>query len=236
MCYDPRFVGGDGVMFYFHGAKGRDYTLVSDDQLQINAHFIGTRPEGRLRDFTWVQALATMFDNHTFIISAKRVAEWDDNVDALSVKWDGEEIVIPSDGDAELRIMSDYESGREVIFERTDETNSIKATVTGLVEMDAKVVPIGDEENRVHNYQLPANDAFAHLETQFKFTKLTDKVEGVLGQTYRPGYISPVRTDVAMPMMGGEDRYQTASLLSADCTSCRFRRSMPSTEITVSSS
>ncbi|KAJ8651115.1 hypothetical protein MRB53_004138 [Persea americana] len=235
VCYDPRFVGGDGVMFYFHGAEGGDFALVSDDQLQINAHFIGTRPEGRSRDFTWVQALATMFDNHTLIISANRVAEWDDNVDALSIKLDGEEVVIPTDGDAEWQIMSNEEGGREVVIERTDETNSIKATITGFVEMDVKVTPIGDEENRIHNYQLPANDAFAHLEMQFKFTKLTDKVEGVLGKTYQPRYISPVRTDVAMPMMGGEDRYRTTSLLSADCASCRFRRPQQPAEITVSS-
>lgn len=68
VCYDPRFVGGDGQMFYFHGAKGEDFALVSDDQFQINVHFIGKRPEGRTRDFTWVQALAVMFGSHTLVI------------------------------------------------------------------------------------------------------------------------------------------------------------------------
>ena len=48
-------------MFYFHGAKGGNFAVISDDNLQINMHFIGTRPEGRTRDFTWVQALAVMF-------------------------------------------------------------------------------------------------------------------------------------------------------------------------------
>ena len=68
LCYDPRFVGGDGVMFYFHGAKGGNFAIVSDDEFQINAHFIGTRPQGRTRDYTWVQALAVMFDTHTLVI------------------------------------------------------------------------------------------------------------------------------------------------------------------------
>ncbi|KAK8502531.1 hypothetical protein V6N13_095604 [Hibiscus sabdariffa] len=31
-------------MFYFHGAKDGNFAIVSDDKLQINAHFIGTRP------------------------------------------------------------------------------------------------------------------------------------------------------------------------------------------------
>ena len=47
-------------MFYFHGTKGGNFAIVSDDNLQINVHFMGTRPEGRTRDFTWVQALAVM--------------------------------------------------------------------------------------------------------------------------------------------------------------------------------
>lgn len=220
LCYDPRFVGGDGVMFYFHGAKGGNFAIVSDDNLQINAHFIGSRPQGRTRDFTWVQALSVMFDSHNLIIAANKVSHWDDNVDSLNVRWDGEAINIPTDGEAEWR--SDSEE-RQVVVERTDDTNAMKVTVAGLLEMDIKVRPIGKHENKVHNYQLPDNDAFAHLETQFRFKNLTDLVEGVLGKTYRPDYVSPVKTGVPMPMMGGEDKYQTPSLLSPFCRLCRFQ-------------
>lgn len=28
LCYDPHFVNGDGVMFYFHGAKGGNFADV----------------------------------------------------------------------------------------------------------------------------------------------------------------------------------------------------------------
>ncbi|KAM5584078.1 hypothetical protein ABKV19_003780 [Rosa sericea] len=221
LCYDPRFVGGDGVMFYFHGAKGGNFAIVSDNNLQINAHFIGTRPLGRTRDFTWVQALSIMFDTHTLVIAAKRVSKWDDKVDALMVKWDGESVGIPTDGEAEWRIMAE---GREVIVERTDDTNYVRVTVSGLVEMDIRVRPIGAEENKVHNYQIPSDDTFAHLETQFRFSNLSDLVEGVLGKTYRPGYVSPVKVGVPMPMMGGEDKYETPSLFSPLCKVCRFQR------------
>ncbi|KAH7838982.1 hypothetical protein Vadar_033383 [Vaccinium darrowii] len=224
LCYDPRFVGGDGVMFYFHGQKGGNFAVVSDDKLQINAHFIGSRPQGRTRDYTWVQALSVMFDTHTLVLAAKRVSQWDDNVDSLLVKWDGDQINIPTDGvdeDTEWRVDSD---GREVVVERTDEFNSIRVRVAGLVEMDIKVVPIGEEENRIHNYQLPADDAFAHLETQFKFIDLSDDVEGILGKTYQPGYVSPAKKGVFMPMIGGEDKYQTSSLDSPDCKACLFQR------------
>ncbi|OMP05296.1 Root cap [Corchorus capsularis] len=220
LCYDPRFVGGDGVMFYFHGAKEGNFAIVSDDNLQINAHFIGTRPQGRTRDYTWVQALAVMFDSHTLVLAAKRVSHWDDSFDALTVRWDGKEIEIPTDGEAEWRITTDK---REVVVERTDDTNSVEVRVAGLVQLNIKVRAIGKEENRVHNYQLPDDDAFAHLETQFKFINISDEIEGVLGKTYRPNYVSPVKRGVPMPMMGGEDKYQTPSLFSPLCNVCRFK-------------
>ncbi|KAJ9188868.1 hypothetical protein P3X46_000224 [Hevea brasiliensis] len=220
LCYDPRFIGGDGVMFYFHGEKGGNFAIVSDDNLHINAHFIGTRPQGRTRDFTWVQALSVMFDTHNLVIAAKKVSQWNDNIDALTVRWDGQDINVPNDEAAEWRANKEE---REVIVERTDDTNSVRVIAAGLLEMDIKVRPIGKRENIVHNYQLPDDDAFAHLETQFRFKKLSDLVEGVLGKTYRADYVSPVKIGVPMPMMGGEDKYRTPSLLSPLCNACRFQ-------------
>ncbi|KAB2614805.1 hypothetical protein D8674_021393 [Pyrus ussuriensis x Pyrus communis] len=56
------------------------------------------------------------------------------------------------------------------------------------------------------------------------FTNLSDLVEGVLGKTYRPGYGSPVKVGVPMPMVGGEDKYETSSLFSPFCKVCRFQK------------
>ncbi|VVB16739.1 unnamed protein product [Arabis nemorensis] len=221
LCYDPRFVGGDGVMFYFHGSKGGNFAIVSDENLQINAHFIGTRPVGRTRDFTWVQALNVMFENHKLVITANRVSQWDEKDDAFTLRFDDELITLPEDEQSEWKAISGR--NREIIIERTDERNSVRVLVSGLVQMDIKVRPIGKEEDRVHNYQLPQNDAFAHLETQFKFLDLTEFVEGVLGKTYRPDYVSSAKTGVPMPVMGGEDKYQTPSLFSPTCRLCRFK-------------
>ncbi|CAI9105112.1 OLC1v1003967C1 [Oldenlandia corymbosa var. corymbosa] len=221
LCYDPRFVGGDGNMFYFHGFKGTNFAIVTDDNLQINAHFIGHRPKDKKRDLTWVQALSIMFDTHTLILAAKKVSKWDDKVDSLIVKWDGQIINIPTDGQSEWRNNT---GNRVVVIERTDDFNTIRARVSGLLQVDTRVVPIGEQENKVHNYQIPANDAFAHLETQFKFFKLSDSVEGVLGKTYQPGFESKVKMGDAMPVMGGEDKYHTPSLTSPLCKLCKFQR------------
>ncbi|KAH7542613.1 hypothetical protein FEM48_Zijuj02G0092600 [Ziziphus jujuba var. spinosa] len=191
LCYDPHFVGADGVVFYFHESKGGNFAIVSYDTSQINAYFIGTRPQGRTRDFTWVQALSVI-----------------------------ESVNIPTNGDAEWRTNGEE---RETLVERTDNTNSIIVQVAGLVETHIKVRPIGKEENRVHNYRLLANDAFAHYETQFKFSNPSDLVEGVLGKTYRSDYVSPIKPGVAMPTIGGEDKYQTPSLFAPLCKACKFQ-------------
>lgn len=57
---------------------------------------------------------------------------------------------------------------------------------------------------------------------QFRFYRLSPQVEGVLGRTYRDDYVSTVKAGVAMPVVGGEDKYKTTSLLSPDCKACLF--------------
>lgn len=184
--------------------------------------YIGTRPTGRTRDFTWVQALAVMFDSHTLVVAAKRVSRWDDKVDALMVKWDEKLIDVPTDGEDEWRIKTDE---RVLLVERTDDLNTARAIVSGYI----RVTPTGEQDNKVHNYQVPSDDAFAHPEIQFKFFDLSESVEGVLGKTYQTGYVNPVKVGVPMPIMGGEDKYRTPSLYSPACTVRRFQR--PSAEV-----
>jgi len=84
------------------------------------------------------------------------------------------------------------------------------------------VVPVTKEDDAVHNYQVPEDDCFAHLEVQFRFFGLSPKVDGVLGRTYREDFENPAKVGVAMPVVGGEDKYRTTSLLSPNCASCVF--------------
>lgn len=191
---DPRFIGGDGVVFYFHGKRDEHFTLVSDVNLQINSRFIGLRPEGRSRDYTWIQALGLLFGSDSFSLEA-----------------------VPEG------IFSLWESAeKSVMVERTLEKNSVLITLPEIAEISINVVPVTKEDDRIHNYHIPSDDCFAHLEVQFRFYGLSSKVEGVLGKTYQPDFQSPVKPGVAMPVLGGEDKYRTPSLLSAHCKSCIF--------------
>ncbi|PIA35341.1 hypothetical protein AQUCO_03500023v1 [Aquilegia coerulea] len=216
-CYDPRFVGGDGVMFYFHGKTNEHFSLVSDLNLQINARFIGRRPEGRSRDNTWIQALGIMFGSHTFTLAANKVAQWDDQVDQLLFTYDDMPVFIK---EGLLSTWSAPDS--DLAMERTTTFNGVTMTLPGVVEISVNVVPITKEDDQIHHYQIPSDNCFAHLEVQFKFLDLSENVEGVLGQTYRPDFQSPVKRGVPMPIMGGEDKYKTSSLLSSNCKYCIY--------------
>lgn len=217
VCYDPRFIGGDGIVFYFHGKSDEHFSLVSDRNLQINARFTGHRPAGRSRDFTWIQALGVLFDSHNFSVEAAKAAAWDDEIDLLRFTYNGEDIAIP---EGPLAVWNPPD--QSVRVERISTRNSAIVSVPNVVEISVNVVPVTKEDDRIHSYRLPSDDCFAHLEVQFRFYGLSGNVSGVLGRTYQPNFENPAKPGVAMPVVGGEDEHRTTSLLSTDCKSCVF--------------
>ncbi|CAI9095648.1 OLC1v1031642C1 [Oldenlandia corymbosa var. corymbosa] len=216
-CYDPRFIGKGGVVFYFHGKSNEHFSLVSDTNLQINARFIGHRPAGRTRDYTWIQALGILFNSHSVSLEATKLSKWDDEIDHLKFTYDGQEVFVAEGTLAEW--ISQY---GDVKIKRFANKNGVILSIPQLVEVTARVVPVTEEENRVHNYQLPSDDCFAHLEVSFNFLGVSSNVDGVIGRTYRPDFENPAKLGVAMPTFGGEDKYRTTSLFSADCKDCLY--------------
>ncbi|KAA8533382.1 hypothetical protein F0562_033085 [Nyssa sinensis] len=192
-CGDPRFVGGDGIVFYFHGKSNQYFSLFHRRCSQ----------QGR---------------------------QWDDNVDQLEFSYDNKPFLV---SEGHLSSWAAPDSG--LVVERTAKYNGITVTLPGVVEISANAVPVTKEDDRIHNYQIPADDCFAHLEVQFRFFHLSDRVEGVLGQTYRPEFQNPVKRGVAMPIMGGEHKYITSSLTSAACSYCIFSPQLSSSSSSSSS-
>ncbi|KAJ4907617.1 Late embryogenesis abundant (LEA) protein-related [Raphanus sativus] len=219
-CYDPRFIGGDGIVFYFHGKSNEEFSLVSDSDIQINGRFIGHRPAGRARDFTWIQALGFLFNSHKFSLDAAKSATWDSEVDHLKFSFDGQDLSVP-----EETLATWYSPDKDIKIERVTLRNSVIVTIKDKAEIMVNVVPVTKEDDRIHSYKVPSDDCFAHLEVQFKFFNLSPKVDGILGRTYKPDFQNPAKPGVAMPVVGGEDSFKTSSLLSNDCKTCIFSES-----------
>ncbi|XP_020146495.1 uncharacterized protein [Aegilops tauschii subsp. strangulata] len=223
-CGDPRFTGGDGNTFYFHGKKDQEFCIVSDKDLHINAHFIGNHNPDMKRDFTWVQALGVTFvhggADHRLYVGAKKVVEWDEEEDHVQITLDGVPVEVEAGKNAQW--VSRAMPGLSVT--RTDTVNTVVVELDGVFSISANVVPITDEDSRIHNYGKTEKDSLVHLDLGFKFHTLTNAVDGVLGQTYRSNYISKVNVTAKMPIMGGAPKYLSASLFSTDCTVSRFHR------------
>lgn len=220
VCQDPRFVGGDGIAFYFHGRKDLNFCMVSDPNVHINAHFIGKRNPKLTRDYTWVQSIGILFDNHKVLVSAERTSKWDDNVDRLAISVDDKPLDLPKE---EASTWHAPHASPSIKITRTSKTNSVKVEVADNFRITATVVPITEHESKVHNYEINTNeDCFAHLDLEFKFYNLTDVVDGVLGQTYRSNYISKAKISSAMPVMGGVEKYKSTNLFTTDCAVSKF--------------
>ncbi|KAL6533943.1 hypothetical protein OROHE_013776 [Orobanche hederae] len=219
VCQDPRFIGADGLTFYFHGQKDRDFCIVSDSNLHINAHFIGRRNQNMGRDFTWVQSLGILFNGHQIFIGAKKTSTWDSTVDRMELSHDGQSISLAEQEGAKW----ESKSSPGLIITRTRDTNAFVIEVEGNFHIKASVVPITEKDSKIHKYGTTDENCFAHLDLGFKFYSLSDSVSGILGQTYANDYVSRVKMGVDMPVLGGEREFASSSIFSTDCAVARFQ-------------
>lgn len=170
------------------------------------------------RDFTWVQSLGILFDNHQLFIGAKKTATWDDAVDRLELSYDAVPVFLAEGEDARWQ----PKSAPGISITRSRDTNAVVIEVEGNFRIKAAVVPITKKDSVIHKYGITDEDCFAHLDLGFKFYSLSGEVNGVLGQTYASNYVSRVKMGVSMPVLGGRREFASSNLFSTDCAVARF--------------
>ncbi|RVW49621.1 hypothetical protein CK203_076785 [Vitis vinifera] len=150
----------------------------------------------------------------------KKTATWEDSADHLALSFNGEPIFLQEAESTRWQSAS----ALTVSITRVSDTNSMIVEGEGSFRITAKVVPITEEDSQVHNYDITKEDCFAHLDLGFKFFSLSNKVNGILGQTYRRDYMIQVKMGVSMPVIGRERDFETSSLLAADCLVAQFKK------------
>ncbi|KAK6926625.1 hypothetical protein RJ641_008344 [Dillenia turbinata] len=117
VCQDPQFIGGDGLTFYFHGKKDKDFCI----------------------------SLGILFDTHKLYVAAKKTATWDDSVDRLALAFDGEPISLQEDEGAtwqssnlpRVTITRSTETNAVVI--EAEGNFKIKAMVVPITQKDSEI-------------------------------------------------------------------------------------------------
>ncbi|KAJ1414382.1 hypothetical protein SESBI_18921 [Sesbania bispinosa] len=97
------------------------------------------------------------------LVSLVKTATWEDSIDRLALSFDGEPIILHQSEGAKWKSST----VPVVSIVRTADTNSVIVEVEGKLRITAKVVPITEEDSRIHRYGITKEDCFAHLDLGF---------------------------------------------------------------------
>eukprot|EP00270_Netrium_digitus_P014570 TRINITY_DN4973_c0_g1_i2.p1 TRINITY_DN4973_c0_g1~~TRINITY_DN4973_c0_g1_i2.p1 ORF type:complete len:421 (+),score=92.47 TRINITY_DN4973_c0_g1_i2:177-1439(+) len=237
---DPRMVGGDGVVFHFRGRRDKDFCLITDPALHVNAHFIGRNDHHHHRELTWIGSLSIMFGGNQILVGTYHEALWDPFLDHLVLRYNGQELYVPAPG---------YKSGPHAVAGVWESAgvHSPRVRIVRRRVNDARIEIEGLMDLRVRadaaQRQLWTDDSsFVHLDVEFRQLHVSPAVHGLLGQTYRAARIRAAHArkmantaelesvDAAVlghkknaAIAGKQQDYITSGLWAADCKFSKFR-------------
>eukprot|EP00899_Mesostigma_viride_P008980 jgi/Mesvir1/18083/Mv09384-RA.4 len=194
---DPHFTTLAGDKFDFNGVADQNYCIVSDKQVQVNAHFMGAAagnalasPEADAR--TWMDQLAIMHGSDRILIDAAAGANATYTTSLGNVVVNGEALV-------GRMAMKKLPSGITVSRKNTRMT----VVVPGVVAVKVEVV-------RAAFWEAGAGPGKNFLNLQLMQFNATSAVHGVLGQSYA------ANSKTSVPEGRAAD-YVTSGIFAADC-------------------
>ncbi|CAI5536818.1 unnamed protein product [Closterium sp. Naga37s-1] len=235
---DPHFTGADGSHFDFSGRPNRNYALISDAHVQVNAFFGGRYGvwANHAKALTWIRSLAVMTGHHLLILDARRgaSAEYGDGYLARMVV-DGRVRELDTPGTS-VQLWPGAELAW-VVGGKLDGNDLIDVYELRVANVVTLHVTLRPEIAAMRT----ATDGTVHMSIGVDWASLSPSVHGVLGQTFRPDFIGRlaqqhlVHSDVlhedVVPgdnaegfIDGTVKDYQVSALSKADCRFCRFAR------------
>ncbi|OAY67855.1 hypothetical protein ACMD2_26632, partial [Ananas comosus] len=97
------------------------------------------------RDFTWVQSIGILFGSQQFYVGARKSRPGTDpTTHARAIQWSRHQHPVGRRRDVDV-------AEGDLQIKRVGELNSIVAEVVGVVKIGVRVVPITEEESRIHD-------------------------------------------------------------------------------------
>eukprot|EP00899_Mesostigma_viride_P026878 jgi/Mesvir1/7375/Mv19176-RA.2 len=203
---DPHFTTTRGDKFDFNGEAGSSYCIVSNKQLQVNAHFMGATssnvlPGGGISrqadPRTWMDQVAVLAGRDRLLVEAEGPAgsHFAASVGAVSVN-----------GKPLLGLMATRQLPSGITISRKKTRVSIKVPELAVIEVEVV---------RAAFWEAGTGPGKNFLNLQMKQFKPSSDVHGVLGQSFASDAEKSA-------FSGAASDYLTSSIFATDCSVNRF--------------
>ncbi|GAQ86041.1 hypothetical protein KFL_002670020 [Klebsormidium nitens] len=218
-CSDPHFRGAFGIEYDFHGLPNKHFSLVTDKDINVNAHFIGQDGKATGFDGTWISALGFKWNEganeRELTVEVKQSADLSTNESPFVFRL----------GDRELAPGANS-TGRTLY-------DDVGLTVRRYADASSYYIDIADHLNITVAAAEHDHPHGNHIDIRIEKLYVTETVHGALGQTFaesRRDALRAAAADVgtaerfdASDVIEGKDvDYMTSGLLATDSKFNRY--------------
>ena len=247
---DPHFVGAQGTRYDFNGLPNKDYCLFTDSSAHVNMHMIGyslstndseRKLEGGKQVRTWIGKLGIVWKvggkSHSLVLSARKGPQVKRGTGFLAGA-ELDSVAFPPLQVGETRSLI---GGGNLTFHHIGSWGHHKEPVDVYVITLPGLLTIEVALRVEHRRWRTRSNAWTHFDVSLSQVHPSDKLHGVLGQTFRTdrgsrsmdfkSLTSLLRHPVAADgdsgagfLDGSTADYETSSVLATDCRFSAYKQ------------